>query len=212
MVSIKIHVSAWMMVMTLLHLMQGIMRTPHQKACRPLLPPKSSPLSVILLLVLLVAPVAQGKWAKIQVLVLWGNLLIILILPTCWMKGTPHLPPTMGQFPCCQFNKFKGSVFKLMDGMFNKKELASSSLVGGVRKDRGSTYTKQVLSPGRMKNILILRWPNLGFPLNLQGWQIPPNLEMPSTWNVARLCSKISNPCFNIQSCKKWWGTNLNFA
>ena len=65
-----------------------------------------------------------------------------------------------------------------MDGMFNKKELASSSLVGGVRKYKGSTYTKQALSPGRMKNILILRWPNLGFPLNLQGWQIPPNLEM----------------------------------
>ena len=71
-----------------------------------------------------------------------------------------------------------------MDGMFNKKELASSSLVGGVRKYKGSTYTKQALSPGRMKNILILRWPNLGFPLNLQGWQIPPNLEMLSTWNA----------------------------
>ena len=88
-----------------------------------------------------------------------------------------------------------------MDGMFNKKELASSSLVGGVRKYRGSTYTKQALSPGRMKNILILRWPNLGFPLNLQGWQIPPNLEM-INMKCARLCSKISNPCF-IQSCKK---------
>ena len=57
--------------------------------------------------------------------------------------------------------------------------LASSSLVGGVRKYRGSTYTKQALSPVRMKNILILRWPNLGFPLNLRGWQIPLNLEMP---------------------------------
>ena len=47
----------------------------------------------------------------------------------------------------------KGFVFKLIDGMFNKKESASSSLVGGVRKYRGSTYTKQALSPGRMKNI-----------------------------------------------------------
>ena len=60
-----------------------------------------------------------------------------------------------------------------------KRMLASSSLVGGVRKYRGSTYTKQALSPVRMKNILILRWPNLGFPLNLRGWQIPLNLEMP---------------------------------
>ena len=66
-----------------------------------------------------------------------------------------------------------------MDGMFNKKELASSSLLGGVRKYRGSTYTKQALSPGRMKNIF--KAAKLRFPLNLQGWQIPPNLEMPST-------------------------------
>ena len=43
----------------------------------------------------------------------WGNLLIILILPTCWMRGTPHLPPTMDQFPAtwsislCEFNKLQ---------------------------------------------------------------------------------------------------------
>ena len=30
--------------------------------------------------------------------VFWGTCLIILILPTCWIRGT-HLPPTMGQFP-----------------------------------------------------------------------------------------------------------------
>ena len=56
-------------------------------------------------------------------------------------------------FAAANSTNCKGFVFKLMDGMFNKKELASSSLVGGVRKYRGSTYTKQALSPGRMKNI-----------------------------------------------------------
>ena len=56
-------------------------------------------------------------------------------------------------FAAANSTNCKGFVFKLMDGMFNKKELASSSLFGGVRKYRGSTYTKQALSPGRMKNI-----------------------------------------------------------
>ena len=47
----------------------------------------------------------------------------------------------------------KTFVFKLMDGMFNKQELASSSLSGGVRKYKGVTSIKQALSPNRMKNI-----------------------------------------------------------
>lgn len=54
--------------------------TPIESMRHPLLPPKSSPLSVILLLVLLVAPVAQCKWAEIQVLVLWGYFLIYKII------------------------------------------------------------------------------------------------------------------------------------
>lgn len=54
--------------------------TPIESTRHPLLPPKSSPLSVILLLVLLVAPVAQCKWAEIQVLVLWGYFLIYKII------------------------------------------------------------------------------------------------------------------------------------
>ena len=52
-----------------------------------------------------------------------------------------------------------------------------------------STYTRQACPQVEWK--IRLRQPNLGFPLNWQGWQIPPNVEMPSTWNVARLCSKI---------------------
>ena len=40
-----------------------------------------------------------------------------------------------------------------MDGMFNKQEMASSSLAGGVRKYSGRMYTKKALSPSRMKNI-----------------------------------------------------------
>ena len=37
--------------------------------------------------------------------------------------------------------------------MFQKKELASSSLFGGTRKYREVTSVKQALSPARMKNI-----------------------------------------------------------
>ena len=47
----------------------------------------------------------------------------------------------------------KTFVFKLMDGMFNKQELAKSSLSGGVRKYKGVTSIKQALSPSRMRNI-----------------------------------------------------------
>ena len=144
----------------------------------------------------------------------WGNLLIILILPTCKWGDTPlasyngPIPRDLINFAAANSTNCKGFVFKLMDAMFNKKELASSSLVGGVRNYWGSTYTKQALSPVRMKNIF--KAAKRRFPAEFAR-VAPPNLEMPSTWNVARLCSKISNPCF-IRSCKKWWGTNLNFA
>lgn len=47
----------------------------------------------------------------------------------------------------------KTFVFKLMDGMFHKKELASSSFTGGVRRYRGVTSVKEALSHCRMKNI-----------------------------------------------------------
>ena len=47
----------------------------------------------------------------------------------------------------------KTFVFKLMDGMPNKQELARSSSNGGVRKYKGVTFIKQALSPSRMKNI-----------------------------------------------------------
>ena len=47
----------------------------------------------------------------------------------------------------------KTFVFKLMDGMFHKKELARSSFSGGVRKYRGVMTVKEALSPNRMKNI-----------------------------------------------------------
>ena len=55
---------------------------------------------------------------------------------------------------------------------------------------KSHTLAAQALSPSWIKKLYIRR-PNLGFPLNWQAWQIPPNLEMPLTWNVARLCSKI---------------------
>ena len=41
----------------------------------------------------------------------------------------------------------------LMDGMFNKQELATSSFSGGVTKYKGLTSIKQALSPSRIKNI-----------------------------------------------------------
>ena len=47
----------------------------------------------------------------------------------------------------------KTFVFKLIDGMFNKQELARSSLSGGVTKYKGVTSIKQGLSPSTMKNI-----------------------------------------------------------
>jgi len=57
-------------------------------------------------------------------------------------------------FAAARSTNCKGFVFKMMDGMFTKKEMASSiSLAGGVRRYRGRTYTKQALSPNRMKNI-----------------------------------------------------------
>ena len=67
-------------------------------------------------------------------------------------------------FAAANSTNCKGFVFKLIDGMFNKKELASSSLVGGVRKYRGSTYTKLALSPGRIKNNINFKVAKLRFP------------------------------------------------
>ena len=49
---------------------------------------------------------------------------------------------------------------------------------------------------------ILLRRPDLGFPLKLQGWQIPPNLKISSTLNVAILCSKIINPCVQYDLVK----------
>ena len=56
-------------------------------------------------------------------------------------------------FAAANLTNCKNFVFKLMDGMFHNKELASSSLSGGVRKYTGVTSFKQALSPKRMKNI-----------------------------------------------------------
>ena len=146
---------------------------------------------------LLAALVALWKWAEIQVLVLWGTVLIILTLSTCWMRATPNVPPTMGQFLATRSISLL-RIQQIVKVLFSKWWMACLtkrrwpvlvSLAGSVRKYRGRAYTKQALFPVEWK--IYLRRPNLGFPLNLQGWQTPPNLEMPSTWNVARLCSKM---------------------
>ena len=47
----------------------------------------------------------------------------------------------------------KTFVFKLMDGMFNKQQLARSSLSGAVTKYKGVTSIKQALTSSKMKNI-----------------------------------------------------------
>ena len=57
----------------------------------------------------------------------------------------------------------KSFVFKLMDNLFNKKELATSSLQGGVRKYRGASLTKKTLSPSRMRTIF--KAAKLRFPI-----------------------------------------------
>lgn len=62
-----------------------------------------------------------------------------------------------------------------------------------------SMHTRQALSPSWIKHLQIRR-SNLGFPLNWQAWQIPPNLEMPLTWNVGRLCSNIIELACTLQT------------
>lgn len=143
----------------------------------------------------------------------WGNLLIIVILPTCWMRGTPHLPPTMGQFPATWSISLL-RIQQIAKVLYSNWWMACSTkgswpvLVWlGVSEIIEKVHTLNRLCP-QLEWKIYLRWPNVGFPLNLQGWKIPPNLEMPSTWNVAGLCSKISNPCF-IRSCKKWCGVQI---
>ena len=49
-----------------------------------------------------------------------------------------------------------------MDGMFNKKEMASSSMSGGVREFKGVKSFKQALSPNKMK--IIFKAAKLRFP------------------------------------------------
>ena len=142
---------------------------------------------------------------EIQFLVLLGNLLINP--PTLLNEGDIPLAAYNGpisrdliNFAAANSTNCKGFVFKLIDGMFNKKELASSCLVGSVRKYRGSTYTKQALSPGRMKNIF--KAAKLRFPAEFARVANSPEFRNAINMKCARLCSKISNPCF-IQSCKK---------
>lgn len=95
--------------------------------------------------------------------------------PNLWMRGTPHLPPTMGQFPATWSISLLW-IQQIAKVLYSNWWMACSTkrswpvLVWlGVSEIIEEVHTLNRLCP-QLEWKIYLRRRNVGFPLNLQGW------------------------------------------